>query len=72
MKTLVKGEKKTLEIPGLKDFSWSPSDNTLAYWMPEHGHSPARVVLVDIPSKQEVRAKNLFNVDHAVLHWQEA
>lgn len=26
-------EKKSIKIPAIKDFSWSPSDNTVAYWV---------------------------------------
>merc|ERR1711956_128407 len=32
---------------------------------------PARVTLVEIPSRNEVRVKNLFNVADCKMHWQK-
>ncbi|XP_071813465.1 eukaryotic translation initiation factor 3 subunit B-like [Apostichopus japonicus] len=63
-------EKKSLKIPGIKDFGWSPSENILAYWTPEAKDSPARVTLLEIPSRKELRVKNLFNVGDCKMHWQ--
>ncbi|XP_063900751.1 eukaryotic translation initiation factor 3 subunit B-like [Zophobas morio] len=73
MKTLVKGEKKTILVEGLRDasFSWSPTVRHLAFWVPEKDPHPARVALLEIPSKQIVRSKNLFNIEHATMHWHE-
>jgi len=42
-------DKKSFKIPGIKDFSWSPTDNVLAYWVPENKDVPARVTLLEIP-----------------------
>lgn len=28
--------------PNVKDFSWSPTENILAYWVPESDNTPAR------------------------------
>lgn len=55
-------EKKSIKVNGLKDFSWSPSKNLIAYWVPEDKDSPARVVIMEVPSRREIRVKNLFNV----------
>lgn len=59
-------------MPGVRDFSWSPTDNILAYWVAEDDNVPARVVLVEIPSRNEIRANNLFNVADCKMHWQKA
>jgi translation initiation factor 3 subunit B len=32
---------------------------------------PARVTLLEIPSRNEVRVKNLFNVADCKMHWQK-
>eukprot|EP00127_Corallochytrium_limacisporum_P003623 Clim_evm11s151 gene=Clim_evmTU11s151 len=64
-------DKKKLEVPGLQDFSWSPTDNIIAYWVPELDNNPARVVTMSIPSRQELRVKNLFNVHMAHMFWQK-
>jgi uncharacterized protein with WD repeat len=42
-------DKKSVKIPGIRDFSWSPTDNVLAYWVAEDKDVPARVTLLEIP-----------------------
>eukprot|EP00741_Cyanophora_paradoxa_P015119 tig00020848_g14590.t1 len=61
---------KKLKMDGARDFCWSPSDNIMAAWQPEFQNSPARVTLIELPSKQEIRQKNLFNVTDIKMHWQ--
>ncbi|KAK2557121.1 Eukaryotic translation initiation factor 3 subunit B [Acropora cervicornis] len=63
-------EKKSLKIPSVKDFAWSPSENIIAFWVPEYKDTPARVTLMEIPSRKEMRVKNLFNVSECKLFWQ--
>jgi len=63
-------EKKSLKISGIKDFSWSPGDNIIAFWVPEDKNTPARVTLMQLPSRLEIRVRNLFNVVDCKLHWQ--
>ena len=60
-------DKKSIKIPGMKDFTWSPTQNIIAYWVPEDNNAPARVCLMELPSRREIRVKNLFNV-HDVRH----
>ncbi|KAJ6219776.1 hypothetical protein RDWZM_005588 [Blomia tropicalis] len=64
-------EKKSMKINGIQNFSWSPSQNILAYWVAEDQNVPARVALIEIPSKVELRAKNLFSVADCKMHWQK-
>lgn len=61
--------KKSLKADGVHNFFWSPTDNILSYWSPESANAPARVCLVDMPSRKELRRKNLFNVSDCKLHW---
>ncbi len=61
--------KKSLRADGVRDFQWSPSASKLAYWAPEMGNTPARVTLVELPSRKELRQKNLVNVSDCKLHW---
>lgn len=63
-------DKKSLKISGIKDFSWSPGDNIIAFWVPEDKDIPARVTLMQFPSRLEIRVRNLFNVVDCKLHWQ--
>ncbi|KAI4456594.1 eukaryotic translation initiation factor 3 eif3 -related [Holotrichia oblita] len=65
-------DKKSLKISGIRDFSWSPTDNVIAYWVAEDKDVPAKVTLLDIPNKAETRNKNLFNVADCKIHWQKS
>ncbi|KAG8197535.1 hypothetical protein JTE90_007271 [Oedothorax gibbosus] len=64
--------KKSIKITGIKNFSWSPTQNVIAYWVAEEKDVPARVTLLEIPSRIELRAKNLFSVADCMMHWQKA
>lgn len=39
-----------------------PKENVLAYWTPEVANQPARVTLLNFPSRAVLRQKNLFSV----------
>lgn len=65
-------DKKSIKVAGMKSFSWSPKENILAYWVAEDKDVPARVVLLEIPSRNELRVKNLFNVADCKMHWQKS
>ena len=65
--TLVDG--KSIKCEGVSDFDWSPKDSTIAFWAPELGNNPARVSIVEIPSKAIVRTKNLYLVSECKLFW---
>lgn len=64
-------ENKSLKIDGIRDFSWSPSDNYLAYWVPEQNNIPARVTIISMPARAEMCVRNLFNVADCRMHWQK-
>ncbi|XP_013408544.1 eukaryotic translation initiation factor 3 subunit B [Lingula anatina] len=64
--------KKSIKVSGIKDFSWSPSDNIIAYFVPEEKDVPARVVLTEMPSRGELQTKNLFHVADCRMHWQKS
>eukprot|EP00094_Tigriopus_californicus_P003747 TCALIF_03606-PA protein Name:"Similar to Eif3b Eukaryotic translation initiation factor 3 subunit B (Mus musculus)" AED:0.03 eAED:0.03 QI:134/0.75/0.8/1/1/1/5/29/718 len=76
-------DKKSIKVAGMQDFSWAPTENILvlmtnrvfiliAYWVAEDKDVPARVTLIEIPSRNEVRVKNLFNVADCKMHWQKS
>ncbi|KAG1712168.1 Eukaryotic translation initiation factor 3 subunit B [Nymphon striatum] len=65
-------DKKSMKVPGIRDFSWSPTDNMLSYWVGEDKDVPARVSLIEIPSRKELRSNNLFNVADCKMHWQKS
>merc|ERR1711963_61702 len=43
----------------------------IAYWVPEQENTPARVTLIEIPSRRELVVRNLFNVADCKMHWQK-
>ncbi|MCO5615166.1 hypothetical protein L7F22_069455 [Adiantum nelumboides] len=65
-------DKKSVKVDNVADFSWSPTDSILACFVPEGngGNQPARVSLVQIPSREELRQKNLFSVSDCKIYWQ--
>lgn len=63
-------EKKSITIPGVKDFAWSPTEHLLSCWIPEQGNSAARIVLMEMPSRKLKSQRNLVNVSDCKLHWQ--
>lgn len=62
-------DKKSLTLEGVQDACWSPSSNTLAVYQEEHGNLPARVAIIALPERTELRQKNLFAVASAKLYW---
>lgn len=63
-------EKKSIKIPNISDFEWSPANNIVSYCVNEEKTVPARVVLMELPSKNEIRSKNLVNVVECKMYWQ--
>merc|ERR1712194_523101 len=61
----------SVHIDGVRQFDWSPTDNYVALWGPEHQNQPAKVVLMEMPSRAELRQKNLFNVADLHMHWHD-
>lgn len=64
-------DKKSIKIQGIRSFSWCPTQNILAYWVGQNKDVPARVTLIEVPSRRELRMKNLFNVADCKMCWQK-
>lgn len=62
-------DKKPMAVAGIRDVLWSSCGHQLAYWCPETQNVPARVAILEVPSRQTVRTKNLFNVSSCQLFW---
>jgi len=58
-----------INVPGLKTYMFSPGDNYVAYWTPEDGERPLRVVIQELPSMNIIRTKNLYNVKDLEMMW---
>ncbi|GJP44939.1 hypothetical protein CLOM_g4337 [Closterium sp. NIES-68] len=67
-------DKKSIKADNVHDFTWSPAEPLLAMYIPEAngGNQPARVSLISIPSREELRQKNLFSVSECRMAWQSA
>lgn len=53
------------------EHAWSPTDPYLAFYVPEHGQIPARVILREMPSKKLVGQQAMFNVT-GVRHYSNS
>eukprot|EP00884_Botryococcus_braunii_P018580 jgi/Botrbrau1/5405/Bobra.182_1s0009.1 len=64
-------DKKSLKLEGVLDFAWSPEAPILCAYQTEQagGNLPARVSLIRIPDRAELRQKNLFSVSDVRLYW---
>jgi len=64
-------DKKSIKLEGVQDFSWSPTQPIIAAFQTEQqgGNLPARVSLIKIPERTELRQKNLFTVASAKMYW---
>ncbi|KAL3690224.1 hypothetical protein R1sor_016533 [Riccia sorocarpa] len=67
-------DKKSLKVDNVMEFMWSPTDSILSLFVPEGGggNQPARVSLISIPSREELRQKNLFSVSDCKMYWQSS
>lgn len=60
---------KRIKYPGARNPCFSTSLPIISFWIPEQDQNPARVVLVEVPSRQEIRSKILFNVAQCRFYW---
>ena len=60
-------DKRSIAVEGVRDFTWSPTDPFICFWTPEVGNTPARLTLMEIPSRRVLRTKNIFNVNDVSL-----
>ena len=65
-------DKKSLKLDGVVDFQWSPGpDPIIAAYQTEQqgGNVPARIALIRIPDRRELRQKQIFAVADVRVHW---
>jgi len=63
------GRKRSLKYENLQTFQWSPKDNIIALWTTEKANNPARLVLVEIPSRTELASRSRTQAE-AKMQWQ--
>jgi translation initiation factor 3 subunit B len=64
-------KRSSVKVDGVRQFLWSPTDNIVSLWVPEHTNNPAKVVLMELPSRNELRQKNLFSVADLRMTWHD-
>uniref|UniRef100_A0A7S3WP66 Eukaryotic translation initiation factor 3 subunit B n=1 Tax=Strombidinopsis acuminata TaxID=141414 RepID=A0A7S3WP66_9SPIT len=64
-------KRSSIKVDGVRQFLWSPTDNIMSLWIPEHMNNPAKVILMELPSRTELRQKNLFQVAHLHMTWHD-
>ncbi len=59
--------QRAISIPPrvTQDYEWSPAEPVMAIYIMEQGNQPARISLMKVPERTELRQKNLFNVSGA-------
>ncbi|KAK9801869.1 hypothetical protein WJX73_004633 [Symbiochloris irregularis] len=64
-------DRKSLKLDNVFDFEWSPAEPILCAFQTEqaNGNLPARISLIRIPDRVELRQKNLFSVSDVRLFW---
>jgi translation initiation factor 3 subunit B len=63
------GKKKKLPFEQLDTFQWSPRDNYIAAWTLEKDNNPARLTIMELPSRRELASRSRTQVE-ASMHWQ--
>lgn len=63
--------KKSFKLEGLKEFLWSPKKPWMSMFLEEsgNGNTPARVAILDVTTRKDVRSKNLFMVSDLRMFW---
>lgn len=55
-------QKKSIKLEAVQAFKFSPSDPIMCIYQRESGNLPARISLLKLPERVELRQKNLFSV----------
>merc|ERR1719229_526345 len=63
------GKRTAIKFEALKTFQWSPKDNVIAALTLEKDNNPARLVLVEIPSRRELTSRSRTQCEAEVC-WQ--
>nr|POE57377.1 eukaryotic translation initiation factor 3 subunit b [Quercus suber] len=65
-------DNEPLKAENVMDFCWSPTDPVIALFVPTDADEmqPARVSLIHVPNKEELKKKNLNGVRDCKMFWQ--
>jgi len=62
-------EEKILKIDNISDFSFCPNKSIISYWIPENDTTPAKVALIEIPTKKELCSKSFYGAYDISTMW---
>lgn len=67
-------DKKSIKVDNVQGFAWSPTDNIISYWVPEQqqGNMPAKIMMMEIPSRQELSTNNMVLLKSCEMVWQKS
>jgi translation initiation factor 3 subunit B len=67
-------DKKSIKIDNIQGFQWSPTDNIISYWAPEQeqGNMPAKIMLMAIPSREEISTNMMVLLKDCRMVWQKS
>lgn len=57
-----------IRLSSTSNFQWSPKDNILAVWTEEKDNNPARLALIEIPSRRELASRSRTQCE-ATMQW---
>ena len=55
-------DKKSINIPRIASYEWSPSKHHIAVFVAEDKNNNAYISVIELPGKTEIYRKALFNV----------
>lgn len=64
-------DRTSLVVNGIRDFVWSPCDNLISFWVPEQNEIPSKIIIIQIPSREEVSTKSRHLVSDCKLQWHK-
>lgn len=62
--------KKSIAAKDVQDFVWAPRGNLMAYWAPSFGNLPSVINVLEMPSREIVSSRKLFDVSDGKMLWQ--
>eukprot|EP01133_Synstelium_polycarpum_P006916 gene6916-8042_t len=63
-------DNKITAIARIKDFSWSPTDLLLCYFVPCTKELPGKISILEVPTYKILAEKNIWEANDARMHWQ--
>lgn len=55
-------DRKSISAKEILDFMWSPKSNKISYWAPAEANHPALVYIINVPGREEISSRKLFDV----------